>query len=118
MVLAMYDEEVILQATDPRTGISTHDKFAAFPPNSGELKKFCDGLAARFARTREVAKMPKVNLKRLPAPALERPPGYLANLIVRRGRPRFNEMVERSKKADPAEWCMVPDGIKVSATWW
>jgi hypothetical protein len=43
-VLCRYPIEIIRKATDPVTGISSTEKFAAFMPNSGELKIYCDGL--------------------------------------------------------------------------
>ena len=38
-VLSLYEPDIIREATDPRTGIQTAEKFAAFMPNAGELKE-------------------------------------------------------------------------------
>jgi hypothetical protein len=43
-VLSLYPVDIIRKSTDPRTGISTDEKFASFMPNSGELKIYCDRL--------------------------------------------------------------------------
>jgi hypothetical protein len=43
-ILAEYPAEVIIEATDPRTGIQAQAKFAAFPPNPGEVRQFCEAL--------------------------------------------------------------------------
>jgi hypothetical protein len=43
-VLSCYSNDTIREATDPRTGISATEKFAAFMPNPGEVKLFCDDL--------------------------------------------------------------------------
>lgn len=49
-ILEAYDNGVIYEATHPRTGIQATEKFKSWPPNSGELKEFCDALSARNAR--------------------------------------------------------------------
>lgn len=48
-VLADYSAEIIRYVTDPRTGISTHEKFRAFMPNPGEVKAVCEDQAERVA---------------------------------------------------------------------
>lgn len=69
-VLAVYDEWVILEATHPRTGIQASEKFKSWPPNSGELKQFCDDMSKRAARYAIYDKLPKPNrAPRLPPPA-------------------------------------------------
>jgi hypothetical protein len=118
-VLAEYDAEIIREVTDPRTGISTCDKYRAWPPNSGELKSYCDAHYAHRARLRKYMEMPHPNLERLPPPApREKAAGIRGNLLVRRDRPGFDAMVERSKTADAAEWRWDPEGIRVPVTWW
>lgn len=49
-VLAMYEPDLIREATDPRMGIQSTEKFAAFMPNSGEVKAFCEALASQKER--------------------------------------------------------------------
>jgi hypothetical protein len=119
-VLSCYEEQLIAEVTDPRTGISTHEKFAAFPPNPGELKRYCEDRAARRARLGQYAEMPTPDFSR---PQLAPPvpkPGRRANVFVHRDCPRYGEMCERAHKpeADPAEFEWHPEGIKVSLTWW
>lgn len=68
-VLAMYEPDLIREATDPRTGIQATEKFAAFMPNAGELKIFCDAIAsqrARYARYRQLP--PPERVERRPFP--------------------------------------------------
>lgn len=48
--LLAYDNSVICEATHPHTGIQFTEKFKTWMPQPGELKEFCDGLAARNAR--------------------------------------------------------------------
>jgi hypothetical protein len=117
-VLAMYQAEVVREVTDPRTGISTHEKFRAYPPNSGELKAHCDGVAARRDRLAKYAALPKSTLQRLPEPSGPKPPGSRANLLVRRGTARYEAMVERARDADPADWRTDAEGIRVPFDWY
>jgi hypothetical protein len=120
LVLSDYDDEIIMQVTDPRTGIQIHDKFKAFPPNSGELKAYCEAYAKHRERVEHYKSLPPV--RPLPAKALpfagDKPAGRLANLLVRKTIPGYERMVERAKTADPAEWCWHPEGIKVPVQWW
>lgn len=119
-VLAMFDPELIREVTDPRTGISTDERYAKWPPNSGELKLYCEGKAAVKARIQRYAAMPKPDFSRPRLSAPEPRPGRRANLLVRRGMPRYDEMCERARSgnADPAEFQFVPEGIRVSLAWW
>jgi hypothetical protein len=48
--LMAYDNSVICEATHPHTGIQFTEKFKTWMPQPGELKEFCEGLAARNAR--------------------------------------------------------------------
>jgi hypothetical protein len=118
LVLARYDEALIREVTDPRTGIQTTEKFRAFAPNAGELKHYCDEQAAVKARIREYREWPVTNAPRLAAPPKQ--PGRCANLFVGEGMPRYAEMVERTKKGDPAQWRFDGDrrGVWVSLAWW
>lgn len=117
-VLSLYENELIKLVTDPRTGISTHEKFRAFPPNSGELKAYCDERAASRERHRTYAAMPRA-LPRLPPPDAQ--PGDLATVFVPPTAPQYQAMLDRARKkgADPREFKgdHQREGIWVSPTW-
>ncbi len=66
-VLAMYEPEIIREATDPRTGIQSTEKFTAFMPNAGEVRTFCADLAARNERLDRYRQLPP------PEPRVRRP---------------------------------------------
>jgi hypothetical protein len=125
-VLAGYDEDIIVEATHPRFGIQGSEKFRAFPPNSGELKQFCENLAERNHRQARLRELPRVSTApRLPPPDLEtRPPGWRANLYVPNTVAGYERMIERAKSADRGDWCWYSDhpkwgsGIKVRRDWW
>jgi hypothetical protein len=118
-VLACYSPEIIKRVTDPRTGISTTEKFRAFPPNSGELKAYCDEQQARDARIAAYRCMPPANFARLAST----PPGAgsRATVFVPASAPQHKILVEHSQKpgADPLDWRMDIDrvGIWVSPSW-
>lgn len=57
-VLATFELDIIREATDPRTGIQSTEKFAAFMPNAGEVKAFCDALASRKLRLAHYRALP------------------------------------------------------------
>jgi hypothetical protein len=117
-VLACYSAEIIKRVTDPRTGISTAEKFRAFPPNSGELKAYCDEQQARDARIAAYRSLPPANLARLPASPPG--PGSRATGVVPTSAPQYKNLVEHSQRpdADP-DWRTDIDrtGIWVSRSW-
>lgn len=119
-VLALYDEDLIREVTDPRTGIATTEKFAAFLPNPGELKARCEAIAEHRARISQYNELPPVDLGRIALPAPEPRPGRRANLLVGKDCHRYEEMRQRALKADsdPAEFEWNAKGIKVSLSWW
>lgn len=118
-VLAIYEEDLIREVTDPRTGISTTDKFGAFPPNSGELKSYCDARAEHRARLAKYADLPKPNLVRVALPAPPPKAGRRANLFVpRRNTPIFDKMCRLAERADPADFEILPEGIRVPLNWY
>jgi len=95
----MYEPDIIREATDPRTGIQSKPKFAAFMPNSGEVKEFCDALInekARFAKYRSLPP-PSRPVRRpvppdpAPGPDGKHPPGTILSnyddAVKRYGRP-------------------------------
>lgn len=112
-VLSLYDFDIIREATDPRTGISTNEKFRSFMPNSGELKAHCDALAERRHRLEQLAKIPRPvpASHRLEAPT-DRPQGYVANIHVYEGHPRYAKLAEWTKTQAPKFFRFGPsDGI-------
>src|SRR5262245_7546966 len=106
-VLAMYEPEIIAQVTDPRTGISTHEKFRTFMPNSGELKAYCDEHQAIADRRRRYAALPRPNFLRIEG---EKPQQNLANLFVPADSPNYQAMKDWTETADPRYWRADPDG--------
>lgn len=123
LVLASYDADIVREVTDPRTGIQTTAKFQAFPPNAGELKAYCDTEVERRRRLAAYQAMPQVSDSlRLEGPGDR--PGSRANLFVGSDRPRYAEMVERTKSADAGDFRFDrpgPDGEKgvwISLLWW
>lgn len=68
-VLATFDPEIVREATDPRTGIQSTDKFTAFMPNAGEVRTFCVDLAARKERLERYRLLPPAEPRvRVPVP--------------------------------------------------
>jgi hypothetical protein len=103
-VLACYDIDLIREVTDPRTGICTTEKFMTFMPNAGELKVYCEAVAARRERIRKLGELPRPDFTqaRLSAP----PPaaGDLASVFVPDGHPRYSKLVEWAKTASARMW--------------
>jgi hypothetical protein len=104
MVLEKYPRAVVEWATDPRTGIQSTDKFSAFPPNSGELKAFCDEEIARIRRMSEPRLVRKPHIYE-PPPNY---PGCWAKLFVGPKAPTYAAAIEWSKREgrDPRDWRM------------
>ena len=57
-VLTLYEPDLVRQATDPRSGISTDERFSNYMPNSGQLKVYCDTIRDRRARFAHLASLP------------------------------------------------------------
>lgn len=120
-VLSTYEPDLIRRVTDPRTGISTTEKFRTFMPNSGELKAYCEEQAVVADRVRRYAALPAPNWKALPKPPPA--PGDRANLFVHKGHPGYDEMVARAQHPDanPREWKWDEhgrEGIWVNMNWY
>ena len=119
-VLSLYEFELIREVTDPRTGICTNEKFAAFMPNAGELKIYCEGIAQRQARLAKLAELPRPNLSapRLPMPDRNEP-GRWANVFVSAAAPQYPRMCKRAETADVREYRhdTVRGGIHVNHEW-
>lgn len=115
-VLSLYDLDIIREATDPRTGVQTSEKFAAFMPNSGELKAYCEAIAARKHRLEQLAKIPR------PLPVSHqieaaRAPGEFANIFVPEWHPRYARLCEWTKTAAPKFWKFGPSSEGVVGLW-
>jgi hypothetical protein len=118
VVLARYDRELIIEVIGVLTGIHNSEKFRSFPPNVGELKAYCDDRANRRARIQQLKNVPRpnFNLRQL-TNSRDRPAGSRANLLVRRGAPAYDAMIERSATADPADFLATDEGIRVPLSW-
>lgn len=101
-VLTLYEPELIREVTDPRTGISTEEKFITYMPNSGELKLYCDSLRDRRARIAHLGSLPRPR-PRLPRLIDDRP-GRRAQILVYSDAPQYAKMLERIEGADKADW--------------
>jgi hypothetical protein len=112
MVLTKYPKAIVEWATDPRTGIQATEKFASFPPNSGEVKAFCD---AEVKRIYEAGK-PAPRFRKHEYLQAERYPGYRANVLVRADAPQFPKVKAWSEtaEADPFDWRLDSVGIWVA----
>lgn len=102
-VLAGYDASLIRDVTDPEIGISTTEKFASFMPNAGELKRYCEDVAARRARLDRLGSLEVLPRATLFLPPPEPRPGDLANVFVASTNPRYAKLVEWSKRPDTSE---------------
>lgn len=121
--LAAYDEWVIVEATHPRTGIQATPNFKAWPPNSGEMKEFCDAMAKKAARYAVYDTLPKPDLvPRIPPPPDTRQ-GRCANLFVPETSPHYAAMLALIQDADPKDWRFFSghptygNGVKVPLDW-
>ena len=116
-VLSMYEPELIRRVTDPRTGISTTEKFMSFMPNSGELKVYCDQQAERDARLQQYRKLARVERMSLPRPSPQ--PGSRANLWVPANAPQYPTMIAKasSESADKLDYRYDIGGIWVTLSW-
>jgi hypothetical protein len=98
-VLEQYPDEVITYVCDPRTGIQRRMKW---PPTISEMVEACDEHRAFLEKLRQ--KRPAFQ-ERKPEPLLrQRPQGYMAQVFVPEGHPRYAALCERAKNADPIWW--------------
>jgi hypothetical protein len=118
-VLSGYDTDLIREVTDPRTGICTAEKFMSFMPNAGELKVYCDGVAARRDRIQRLGALPAPDFTRARLPPPPPAPSDLATIFVPSNNPRYGKLLEWAKTADERMW-KVEDrpGIWVSYEIW
>lgn len=104
VVLSLYDTDLIREVTDPRTGIQTTEKHMTFMPNAGELKVYCEALAARKERFKRLGDLPRPDFTQRCLPQLEPRPGDLAQIFVPKDNRRYASLVEWSKTANPRFW--------------
>lgn len=98
-VLEQYPDEVITYVCDPRTGIQRRSKW---PPTISEMVEACDDHREFLAKQR--APRPAFQ-ERKPEPLLrQRPQGYMAQVFVPEGHPRYAALCERAKNSDPIWW--------------
>lgn len=99
-VLASYDADLIREVTDPLTGIQTSEKYMTFMPQSGELKVYCDGVAARKERLKRLGSLPPVDFSRARLAPPQRQPGDLATIFVPASNQHYPALLKWSETAD------------------
>jgi hypothetical protein len=118
-VLSSYDTDLMREVTDPETGICATEKFMSFMPNAGELKVYCDGVAARRDRIQRLGALPAPDFTRPRLPPPPPSPGDLATIFVPASNPRYPAFVEWAKSADARLWKFeARPGIWVSHDTW
>lgn len=111
-VLSRYDAELIREVTDPNTGIITSEKFMTFMPNAGELKIYCDGVAARRERLKHLGSLPAPKPARAALPAPPPRPGDKANIFVSEKHHQYDAIVAMAQRENERLWRFgqSPDG--------
>lgn len=99
-VLSSYDAELIREVTDPLTGIVTSEKYMSFMPNAGELKVYCEGVAARKERLKRLGSLPPVDFSRARLAPPERQPGDKATVFVPASNSHYPALKKWSETAD------------------
>jgi hypothetical protein len=103
-VLSGYETNLIHEVTDPETGISATEKYMSFMPNAGELKVYCDGVAAVRDRIQRLGSLPRPDFDQKRLPRLPAGPGDLATVFVPISHPRYAALVDWTKTADTRLW--------------
>jgi hypothetical protein len=96
VILCDFPEDVVNYVTSPKTGLQRRSKW---PPSISEIVDACEAHQDFLKRLR--TEKPAV-LLRLPEPA--KSPGYLANIFVPEGHPKYRMLVEWSSQGDPRLW--------------
>jgi hypothetical protein len=101
-VMTSYPAAIVEWATDPRTGIQATEQYRSFPPNSGEVKAFCD---SEVRRIHEASKE-RPNFRKRDYVPPESYPGCRANLLMHADAPQFGavEAWSKSPDADDRDW--------------
>jgi hypothetical protein len=109
VILERYSDGVIGTVSHPLTGIARRCKF---PPSIAEVVEACDDAAASEARLAGG----RLNFPRRPLVKRHR-----ANVLVHRGAPQYDAMLERSKTAgaDLQDWRQDDEGrgLWVNVAW-
>jgi hypothetical protein len=106
-VLTLYEPDLVREATDPRSGISTDEKFCNYMPNSGQLKVYCDAIRDRRAR---VSHLGSLSLKPAAPRLADRSAGRNANVFVPTDSAHYQRCAKIAKLADAADWKLDPGG--------
>jgi hypothetical protein len=96
-VLERYPDDIIIDVTNPATGIQRQCKF---PPSIAEIVEACDSHIARAERLRRLG--PPIQPQRYERLVKQN----RANVYVSPDSPQYAAMVERSQQpdADPLDW--------------
>lgn len=89
MVLTKYPAALVEWATDPRTGIQATEQFKTYPPNSGEVKAFCDTELARIVQAERDHRNPSPKYRPREYVPPERYPGSWARVFVGTASPNY-----------------------------
>ena len=112
LILSEFPRATVEFATDPRTGIQSTEQFRAFPPNSGEVKAFCE---EDIKRAHRMAQPVSTFRKReySPPPSF---PGARANLHVLAEAPQYGAVKAfvDSGECDSRDFEFTDRGVKVA----
>lgn len=111
-VLSEFSEEVVLYVTSPKTGIQRRSKW---PPTISEILEACEDHQDYLRKLKEQRPL---NLAKLAPPStLTRPPGYLANIHIPEGHPRYARFAEWTKTAEEKFWKFGPNSDGELGLW-
>lgn len=102
MVLSEYPAAVIEYATDPRTGLQGPQHFPSWPPNSGEVREFCDDEMRRIARMSQPIRGRRL-ISYEPPP---NHPGCWAKCFIGEDTPLYARAMQWTQIQDARAWKM------------
>ena len=98
-LLSNYPAPVLERSVSPSRGLAA----AVSYPNIAKFKALLDQWRDEFYSDRD--RRAPVFQKRLPEPLLrQRPQGYLAQVFVPQGHPRYEVLCKRAEASDPIWW--------------